>query len=144
MALRLASHGDLKASWPGGKGARTPAELRELEGTTARRGNNSGAETRVHKLPPIGPPPSRWSDERKAIWRELRSEIPWLRKPDRAALRGLVLAEEGLRAADDAGDTDRVFKYLPIILRYAQRLGATPADRTRIFLGYNSDNPVGP
>ena len=140
-ALKLKSEPTpLQRARRGGPGVRTPAEVRQAEGTKARPSRNGGfVNDKPHRVPPLGSPPSRWSKGRKAIWREIRSEVPWLRKPDRAAMRSLVIAEEALRAADEGEerDPDEVLKWMGQVYRWTAKLGMTPSDRTRIAHGWN-------
>lgn len=136
-ALKLAPDDSaLKLRRPGGRGVRTPAEVREVEGTRARPQDNGGADpSRVHAVPPIGGPPSRWPAPLKAVWRSLKDEVPWLRKPDRVMMRALVIAEDGLRAADtaDPRNEDTIIKWLGQVHRFTVKLGMNPCDRTRVL-----------
>lgn len=144
-ALRLAPEPtELQRRRPGGRGNRTPAELRATEGTRPRAGNNAGVvEARPHDLPPIGGPPSRWPAHLKAAWRGLAGEVPWLRKSDRKMAilycRLHVAFEEEYAAYEEADGAEAKARHKRAwletgkdLFRLQQKLGMSPSDRTRV------------
>ena len=128
----------------GGRGNRLPAEVRDVEGT------RTATPVHRHSLPPIGPAPSRWSKELKAVWRSLREDVPWLRKSDRKIVirycRLHVMHEASYRALCEHGefvlnkagamvDSPHWQHWMATGHRLGQieqRLGMTPADQTRV------------
>ena len=146
VALRLVpERSELQKTRPGGRGNRLPAEVREIDG--------SRTGTKVHgphDLPPLGKVPAGWPSELRAIWRRLRDEVPWLRQPDRVVaqryVRLLALHEAAYARVARDGSLDEDMKDSPHwrqfmttgdrLLRIEQRLGMTPADRTKIMGGF--------
>ena len=149
-ALRLVpdrpARSDLQKARPGGRGNRLPAEVRDVEGT--RTGT---AVHGPHDLPALGKAPAGWSAELRAIWRRVASEVPWLRQSDREIVRRyvrlLALHEEAYAGVAADGGLDEDMKDSPHwrhflatgdrLLRIEQRLGMTPADRSRIVGGFS-------
>ena len=128
-----------------GRGNRTPAEVRQAEGTKARPQDNGGSVVdRTHDVPALGGAPSRWPADLKAIWRSLADEVPWLRKPDRKAVIEfcrLWREHENAWQVYDGGTEDekekasawkRWMETGKEVRTMMQRLGLTPADRTRV------------
>lgn len=140
-ALRLVTdRTDLQRARPGGRGNRLPAEIRKVDG--------SRTGTRVHgphDLPALGNPPAGWPAELRAIWRSLRDEVPWLRKPDRKLVirycRLYAVHEAAYERIGDMGADSPFWKaWIETgreLFKYEQRMGMTPADRSRIVGGFD-------
>lgn len=146
MTLRLVpDRSDLQKARPGGRGNRLPVEIREVTGT--RTATKLGGP---HDLPGLGNPPSGWPSDLRAIWRRVRDEVPWLRRPDRVLVSRyvrLLAAHDaaGARVEEDGGfaegmtDSPYWRRFLETgdrLLRIESKLGTTPADRSRIVGGF--------
>ena len=127
-----------------GAGNRTPAEVREAEGTKPRASRQAGVNVaEPHKLETVGSPPSRWNGALKAAWRGLRSEVPWLRRPDRKLVIRycrLHVAHEAAYVAWERAEGDAADKHWKVwmdtgdkLFRIEQKLGMSPSDRTRVL-----------
>ena len=152
MALKLVSDDKprrprtaLQQARPGGRGNRVTAEQRAVEGTpTATKVNGP------HDLPPLGPAPAGMTPKERAIWRNLRDSVPWLRRTDRILVhryaRLLSLHEAAWAGLERAGGLDEDSENSGFyrlwmgtgdrLLRIEQRMGITPADRSRIVGGF--------
>ena len=144
MALELAvdNRTDLQKARRGGRGHRTPAEVRANEGTTARKQDNAGVAVGVHDLPSLGYAPSHWKGDLRDLWNSLRDEVPWLRKSDRKAVIRycrLYQQHEVAYAGLDDEDADTWKAWVEtgkLLSQMETKFGMTPADRTRIAAGW--------
>jgi hypothetical protein len=105
---------------------RTPLDKAKATGRTSV----NPARFKNRKEPqsvPLGDPPDELGLYECIMWNDFRREVPWLKESDRAT----VMVAAKLRAkllTDDATDRD-----IGKLLSCLSRMGATPADRSRIY-----------
>ena len=75
----------------------------------------------------IGDPPERMTEAAKAAWYEFEKELPWLNRSHRA----IVKLASVLRAKFDEG-ADGI-NHIQVYSAILSKLGATPADASRVF-----------
>jgi len=76
---------------------------------------------------PLGDPPDEFDDYERVMWADFKREVTWLMESDRAT----VIVASKLRAkvmTDIATDKD-----YGKLLSCLSRMGATPADRSKIY-----------
>ena len=87
----------------------------------------------------IGAPPAYLDAGARAVWRELARDLGWLVREDRAALEVASLAVGQVRALHKAGEpvTAALISAMGAALG---KLGATPADRSKVNTGAPEDD----
>lgn len=86
----------------------------------------------------VGDPPARLSPAQSATWRLFVSEVPWLRKSDRALLEIACRLRSRMETDPDMG-----IAALAQFRLCLSAMGATPVDRSKItFEGGGGDDPA--
>lgn len=108
---------------------RLPQAKAEVSGATLKDpGRFRGRKT--PKSRPLGPPYARMTDGQKSAWEVFRSELPWLTAAHRQILRLACTYAARLDEGEVLGESAaRTFTSL------LTKLGATPADETRVAHG---------
>lgn len=76
---------------------------------------------------PLGDAPSFLTSEGVQAWEGFKRELPWLMESDRAVMEVCAQVRGQILAGDDVGVTK-----LSMYQSMLSKLGATPADRTRV------------
>src|SRR5262249_53876164 len=106
---------------------RTPLAKAEATGRTLINPDRFKDRKEPPNLVPLGDPPEQFDEREAEVWDKFKVEVPWLMESDRAMvevaskLRTKVLL--GIASDKDYGK----------LLSCLSRMGATPADRTRIY-----------
>jgi hypothetical protein len=77
----------------------------------------------------IGEPSPHLKDEERASWLRFTAELPWLVESDRALLEVASVLRSKLDCRDTVG-----LNHLQIYSAILSKLGATPADRSRVSM----------
>lgn len=105
---------------------RTPTAVAAATGATGK--NPSRYKGRGSpKVPPLGAPPRKFTDDQKAAWAEFADEMPWLAKSDRM----VVEVASRLRAAMQNDPLFPMAGYAQLRM-CVSAMGGTPADRTKV------------
>ena len=107
---------------------RTPSDKARVTGADVRspgryHGRNDPA------VAPIGEPSPHLKDEERQSWLRFTAEIPWLVESDRALLEVASALRSRLDCRDGVG-----LNHLQIYSAILSKLGATPADRSRVSM----------
>ena len=106
---------------------RTPADVAQATGANAK--NPARFRGRASpKVKSLGPAPSRFTDDQRAIWDEFNDDFPWLGRSDRALVEvatNLLDQMRGLGAATPIA----LYAQMRMILG---QMGGTPVDRTKV------------
>jgi hypothetical protein len=106
---------------------RTPLAKAAATGQTLRNPKRF-KNRREPAVRPLGNP-STWLNEREQeVWAAFQHEVHWLTEADRATVENACV----LRARIWDGERDE--KVLGRMLSYLARMGATPADRTKVHV----------
>lgn len=112
---------------------RTPAAKARVTGAAAKNPKRH----RDRKDPagrPLGKPSEFLDQNGKAAWEGFKRELPWLMESDRAVIEICAKVRGDLLAGEDVGVSK-----LNMLQTMLSKLGATPADRTRIMIADDED-----
>lgn len=112
---------------------RTPAAKARVTGAAAKNPQRH----RNRKEPAgraLGKPSTFLDENGKSAWEGFKRELPWLMESDRAIIEVCAKVRGALLAGEDVG----VGK-LNMLQTMLSKLGATPADRTRIMIPDDED-----
>ena len=109
---------------PVAKAKATGADIKD-PGRHADRSEPKGAA--------LGEAPDYLDDNGKSAWEGFKRELPWLLESDRAVMEVCAKVRGEIISGDDVGVTK-----LSMYQSMLSKLGATPADRSRIMM---SDEP---
>lgn len=105
---------------------RTPAAKAKVTGAAAK--NPQRHADRVEPQgSPLGDAPAFLDEFGRSSWEGFKRELPWLMESDRAVMEVCAQVRGLLLAGEDVGVTK-----LSMYQSMLSKLGATPADRTRI------------
>lgn len=112
---------------------RTPAAKAEATGAAIK---NPGRHAARKDPPgrPLGEPATFLDEFGRQAWEGFKRELPWLMESDRAVLEVCAQVRGLLLSGGDVGVTK-----LSMYQSMLSKLGATPADRTRISAPDDSD-----
>src|SRR5687768_15132479 len=110
---------------------RTPVAKAEVSGAAAV---NPGRfkDRKGPKAGPLGEPYARMTPEQKAVWAEMRADMPWLNRGHRVLVRLACMLTAKMDADDDGELGVSATHALSGIL---SKLGATPVDETKVNHG---------
>lgn len=114
---------------------RTPIDKARITGADTRnpqryRGRNDPA------VSPIGEPSPHLKDAERESWQRFAAELPWLVESDRALLEVASALRSKLDSRDGVG-----LNHLQIYSAILSKLGATPADRSRVSMPSRDEEP---
>lgn len=84
---------------------------------------------------PLGEPTSFLDEHGKTAWEGFKRELPWLMESDRAVIEVCAQVRGLLLAGEDVGVTK-----LSMYQSMLSKLGATPADRTKVSAPADDDD----
>lgn len=119
---------------------RTPLAKAKLTGADAKHPDRFRDRSEpVTKGRPVGNPPGYMNKEAATAWRELARTLGWLEVEDRGAVEVAALAIGQVRTMHKVGEpvTAALFSAMNTALG---KLGATPADRSKVSTGAPEDD----
>lgn len=112
---------------------RTPAAKAKVTGAAALHPGRH-AKRRDPKTSPLGGPSPFLDENGEAAWEGFKRELPWLMESDRAMVEVCAQVRGLLLKGEDVGVT-RLSMYQSML----SKLGASPADRTKVSAGDDED-----
>ena len=113
---------------------RTPAVKAAVTGAASKNPARH-AGRREPQTRPLGKPSSFLDEFGVRAWEGFKLELPWLMESDRAVLEVCAAVRGLLMAGEDVGVTK-----LSMYQSMLSKLGATPADRTRVMTPDGEDD----
>ncbi|MBY8335193.1 hypothetical protein [Qipengyuania pacifica] len=107
---------------------RTPAAKARVTGAAAKNPQRH-RDRKDPKGTPLGKPSAFLDEHGKSAWEGFKRELPWLMESDRAIIEVCAKVRGGLLSGEDVGVSK-----LNMLQTMLSKLGATPADRTRIAI----------
>jgi hypothetical protein len=115
---------------------RTPIAKAKATGQTLRNPARFKARKEPPKQRPLGKPSAGLTERQVEAWEAFNRELPWLMESDR------TIVETASRLRADMWDsTDINIRAMTLLRQCLSLLGATPADRTRIYAPPEEDEP---
>lgn len=114
---------------------RLPAAKAEVSGATLANPGRFADRKAPKGTRPLGEPYAKMTDPQKAVWEELRTELPWLNASHRVLLRLACLWTAKL----DEPDGDFGVSATQALSSILSKLAATPVDETKVVHGEDGD-----
>ena len=122
---------------------RLPVEKAAITGADKKNPGRFKDRKKPRYTQPLGEPYARMSDTEKAVWAEVKAEIPWLNSSHRRVVRLVCRYEVAL---DEAPKLNAQLG--AGLLQLLKTLGATPTEETKIDdlsrFGHVGDDPEQP
>jgi hypothetical protein len=107
---------------------RTPLAKAKATGRTVRDPARFKNRSEPTKQRPLGKPSAGLSERQVEAWEAFKRELPWLMESDR------TIVETASRLRADMWDSKDInIRAMTLLRQCLSLLGATPADRTRIY-----------
>lgn len=113
---------------------RLPQSKAEASGAVMKNAGRFKDRKAPRRKRPIGQPYANMTDSQKAAWEEMVGDMPWLHSAHRTILQMAVQVKARLNDGEEVG-----VSAMTLLSQLLSKLGATPADETKVIHGDDGD-----